>query len=463
MADELTWAPAWRLGELLDAREVSPTEVLEHFLGRIETHQPTLRALEHVDLDIARAAAKEADRRAATGERRGFLDGIPVAVKGHLPMRGRPLSQPFDVGPERLDDVVVERLWDAGAVIVGHTTMPKYTSDLSAFDWPATARNPWDTERTPGVSSAGGAAAVAGGLLPAVINSDGAGSSRLPAAYSGTVGVHPTPGLVPWVDHRHYATRPGSTLGPMTRDARDAAEILHVIAGPDGRDHVGLQIEMPDPRGELGMGAAGLRLAWTDDFGFARAYAVDETERIITHVRRAAFALSDAGALIESTDEVWEDYIPAAITHGIVYTGMPIMGPDTGATITDADWDEAARVRHDSWTRLRRLFREYDLLLTLTINSIAPTLGQMAERSKAPAWGARNPHSDRYTVYTNLFNWLAFPATSVPCGFVDGLPVGLQIVGPPGSDATILRLAHAFLQACPQDRRPPDLSADQAG
>jgi Asp-tRNA(Asn)/Glu-tRNA(Gln) amidotransferase A subunit family amidase len=450
----MTWASAWRLEKLFEAREVSPVEVLEHFLGRIETHQPTLRAFEHLDGERARADADAAERRLQAGDRRGFLDGIPVAVKGHIPMQGRPLSQPFDVGPERLDDVVVERLRAAGAVIVGHTTMPRYTSDLSAFDWHATARNPWDPERSPGVSSAGGAAAVAAGLLPAVINSDGAGSSRLPAAYSGTVGVHPTPGLVPWVDHRHYATRLGSTLGPMTRDVRDAAEILSVIAGPDGRDHIGLQVELPDPRGQLGLGAAGLRVAWSDDFGFARAYAVEESDRVIEHIRHAALALRDLGATVEPTKEVWPDYIPAALTHGVVYTGMPIMGPEAGAAISDEDWDHATRVRQDCWSRFRRLFGECDLLVTPTVNSIAPTVEALAARAPVPVFTERNPHTDSYTVYTSIFNWLNFPATSVPCGFVDEMPVGLQIAGPPGSDATIFRLAQAYLDAFPLECHP---------
>lgn len=461
MADDLTWAPVWRLSELIQTKDVTPVEVLEHFLARITEHNPALHALEHLDEDRARADAKAAERRMLAGEAIGVLDGIPLAVKGHIPIQGTPLSDPFGKGPERLDDVSVERLRGAGAVIVGHATMPKYTSE-GAFDWYATARNPWDVERTPGVSGTGGAATVAAALLPAVVGSDGAGSSRLPSAYSGVVGVHPTAGLVPWVDHNHYATRLGSTLGPMTRDVRDAAEILSVIAGPDGRDHLGLQIEQPDPRSELGLGAQGLKLAWTDDFGFARNYPAEESDRVIAHIRQAALALNGIGATVEPADETWEDYLDAALIHGAVYTGMPIMGPEAGAAISDADWDAATAVRQNNWLRFRKLFREYDLLLSPTIHSIAPTLDVFTSRAPAPVFDRRTPGHDSFVVYTSIFNWLGFPAVSVPCGFVDGMPVGLQIVGPPGSDARILRVAQAFLEAFPRDERPVGYEGSEA-
>lgn len=454
MDDELTWAPVWRISEMIEAKEVTPTEVLEHALKRIDEHQPTLKALEHLDEERARADAQAADGRLLAGERRGLLDGVPMAVKGHMPIRGVPLSDPFGKGPERLDDVVVERLRDAGAVIVGHTTMPRYSSDFLAFDWDATARNPWDVERSPGVSSAGGAASVVGGLLPAVVGSDGLGSSRMPAAYSGAIGVHPTPGRVPWVDHNHYATRLGSTLGPMTRDVRDAAEILAIISGPDGRDHQGLQFELPDPRGGLGLGADGLKLAWTDDLGFARDYAVAESERVIEGVRAAAFALGDIGARVEPTEVRWEDYFDAMMIHLKVYTGMPIMGPDTGAAISDEDWDMATALRHRSWQRMRRALGEHDLLLSPTIHSIAPTVAQLIEHAPAPTYDRRSHRQDSMVAYTALLNWIGFPAVSVPCGQVDGLPIGLQIIGLPGQDAKILRLADAFQQAFPFSARP---------
>jgi Asp-tRNA(Asn)/Glu-tRNA(Gln) amidotransferase A subunit family amidase len=450
MADDLTWAPAWRIEELIRSQEVSPVEVLEHFLARIEEHDGVLRAFDRFD-ERARADAKAAESAVLAGEDLGPLHGIPMAVKAHLDIAGLPQTFPFGSGIAEKDDLVVERLRGAGAVIVGHTGMPVYSSDGN-FDYEATARNPWDPFRTPGISSAGTAAAVAAGLLPVALGSDGGGSSRLPAAYSGLVGVHPTGGLVPWLGA--LATSATSTIGPLSRDALDAATVLSVIAGPDGRDQVGLHVDLPDPRSQLDHGAEGLRLAWTDDLGFALDYAVDESERVIRHIRKAALALDGVGATVEATEERWEDYTVMS-KAGFAAAGVASMGLEGTGSVEDLI-EAANSLRQRNWLRFRRLFSEYDLLLCPTIHSVAPTIEVFATRipsGMSIVEGGPGPMS--YSVYTGMFNLLKFPAVSVPCGFVDGLPVGLQIVGFPGSDPKILRLAQAFLEAYPRHEHPP--------
>ncbi len=456
MLEELTWAPAWRIRELVGAREVSPVEVAEHFLGRIEQHEPMLQAFSNVEPDRVRLQAKAAEAAVLAGEDLGPLHGVPTAVKCHIDIQGLPRPGfVFWHGVADRDDLTVERLRSAGAVIVGHTVMP-VMNNIGEYDWDALARNPWDPTRVPGASSSGSAAAVAAGMLPVALGSDGGGSSRLPAAFSGIVGVHPTGGLVPWVDHRPWAVRIGTTIGPMARDVRDAATVLSVIAGPDGRDHMGLKIDLPDPLSDLDRGAAGLRLAWTDDFGFASSYAVDESPRVISQIRHAAFALTDIGAEVESTGEQWEDYIPALHIHRSVFSDMPILGPEAGAAVPAGAWESATDLRQRTWVRFRKLFQHHDLLLCPTIQSVAPTLDRWRHWWSGPtAMDESRLGMDGYAIYTAMFNWLAFPAVSVPCGYVDGLPVGLQIVGPPGSDPTILRLARAFQQTFPRDERPP--------
>ncbi len=450
MAEELTWAPVWRISELIGAKEASPVEVLEHFLSRIEEHQGVLRAFDHLDVERARREAKAAETAVLAGDPLGLLHGIPIAVKGHLDIEGLPQTPPFGTGIARHDDLSVERLRRAGAVIVGHTGMPVYAGDGS-FDYEATARNPWDPSRTPGISSAGSAAAVAAGLVPVALGSDGGGSTRLPAAYSGLVGVHPTAGLVPWLGAMQSAT---STIGPIARDVLGAAAVLSVIAGPDGRDQIGLHVEMPDPRSELDLDVEGLKLAWTDDFGFALDYAVDESPRVIRGIREAAFALSSLGVTVEPTYEQWEDY--AIVTRAnFAAAGVASMGLEGGGS-TDDLIRAATALRHRNWLRFRKLFAEYDLLLCPTIHSVAPTIEVFATRipsGMSIVEGGPGPGS--YSVYTGQFNLLKFPAVSVPCGFVDGLPVGLQIVGFPGCDPKVLRLAHAFRRAFPHDQRPP--------
>jgi aspartyl-tRNA(Asn)/glutamyl-tRNA(Gln) amidotransferase subunit A len=452
MTDDLTWAPAWRIRELICAREVSPVEVLEHLLGRIEEHHPVLRAIEHLDEEGSRRAAKEAEASVLDGDELGPLHGIPMAVKSHIDIEGVPMTMPFGTRPTRRDDPSVVRLRGAGAIVIGHTNMPVFRDDGS-LDHAATARNPWDPDRTPGISSAGSAAALAAGLLPAALGSDGGGSSRIPAAYSGVVGVHPTAGLVPWVDPKGQTSSDTSTIGPTVRDVRDAATVLSVIAGPDSRDQGGLQVDLPDPCGELDLGAEGLTLAWTDDFGFALDYAVEESPRAIGHIREAALAARTIGAEVVPTDEPWEDYLGAFKAYS--FAGLASMGLE-GMTVSDEEWEAAAALRQRMWERFRTLFAEHDLLLCPTIHGVAPPIEVFAARvPTGMSLVELPPEAVSYLVYTALFNWLRFPAVSVPCGFVDRLPVGLQIVGPPGSDPTILRVAHAFCQAFPQDARPP--------
>lgn len=452
MGDELTWMPAWQIAELIAAKDLSPVEVLDHFLGRIEEHQPVLQALEHLDPAGSRAAAAAAEAAVLGGDELGPLHGIPTAVKSHLDIEGVPLTIPFGVGPAVRTDPCVTRLREAGAIVVGHTGMPVMAADGS-LDHGATARSPWDSGRTPGISSAGSAAAVAAGLLPVAIGSDGGGSTRIPAAYSGLVGHHPTAGLVPWVDARNQTFSDTSTIGPITRDVRDAATVLSVIAGPDPRDQGGLQVELPDPRGALDLGADGMRLAWIDDFGFALDYGVEESPQVIGAIRDAAQGVTTLGARLEPLDEPWEDYIEAFKAYS--FAGFASMGLE-GMAVADDVWEDAAALRGRTWQRFQRLFAEHDLLLCPTIHSVAPTIEVLAERIPTGMTIAMmEPGARSYAVYTGQFNWLRFPAASIPCGFVDGLPVGLQVVGPPGSDARILGFAHAFLTAFPRDERPP--------
>ena len=251
--DELTWLPAWRINELVVNKEVSPVEVTEHFLGRIEELEPTLHAFRTLDAAGAREQAQQAEDAIRQGAAVGPLHGIPVAVKEHIAVKGLPFSL---TGPQhapiaKRDDILTERLRAAGAIMVGTTVMPgmgnsptagrKPSDDLS--DQP---RNPWDPTRVPGSSSAGSAAATASGMLPFTIGSDGGGSTRLPSALSGVVGLHTTARRIPFVTHRLEGLPLTGSFGPITRDVRDAAIALQVMAGPDGRDFVCLQDDPPD-------------------------------------------------------------------------------------------------------------------------------------------------------------------------------------------------------------------------
>jgi aspartyl-tRNA(Asn)/glutamyl-tRNA(Gln) amidotransferase subunit A len=448
--DELTWMPAWQLRDLMASKQISPVEVTEHFLGRIEEHDPVLHAFRHVDATGARERAKEAQEQILRGEDLGPLHGVPLAVKEHIAVAGMPILI-LGVGDKtaRFDDVGVSRLRQAGAVIVGtNTMMGTQAAAAGQYNWGAEARSPWDTARVPGWSSSGGAAATAAGLLPVAVGSDGGGSTRLPAAYSGLVGVHPTAGLIPTFNYAAQRRgNPTGTIGPLARTVVDAAIVLGAMAGPDGRDFDCLQGTPPDYRTELGRGVDGLRLGWTDDFGYAAMYAFDESPRVISHVRDASKGFAALGATIEPLDETWEDFYPGLQGTMQLFGGDPV-GRD--------QWTSAIDLRERNWRRFRAVFAEHDLIVSPTSQLLAPTVEDWAARwaGQGPVpfpHGAFAPH---YTSHTHMFNWLGFPAVSVPVGFVDGLPVGMQVVGWPGSDAKVLRAAHAFLSATPREEHP---------
>ncbi|HEY2332419.1 MAG TPA: amidase [Acidimicrobiales bacterium] len=453
---DLTWLPAWQLREMIGKGEVSPVEVTEHFLGRVEQLDPVLKAFATLDASGARAQAKRAEDAVRRGDELGPLHGIPISAKEHIPIAGLPTQQLFgpNVSMATRDELGIGRLRDAGAIVFG-TNRQMGTrggalesgdpADLGAYDWTLEARNPWDPSRTPGWSSAGPAAAAAARLVPIAIGSDGGGSTRLPGAYSGVVGFHPTPNLIPSVDYTGLRSWPTLTIGPLCREVRDAAIALQVMAGPDGRDFLCQQIDPPDYLDRLEAGVDGLHLAWTDDYGFTGMYAEAESPRLIDTARSAAEGFRALGASVDATNTVWEDFFPGVMAMQLAAAGAA----DPEAWVTSLD------TRGRNWQRFRDLFADHDLLLSVT----SQLLPKKVEDWDA-AWtrdGANYPHgtfAPVYTSHTYMFNWLGFPAVSVPCGYVEGLPVGLQIVGLPGREDLILRAAAAFQSAHPHRERP---------
>jgi len=469
MSDELTWLPAWQIGELIAKREVSCLEVTEHFLGRIEQFDPTLHAFEEVDYDGAREQARRADKAAAAGEELGDLHGIPTAVKSHIRVEGMHLRQGTTDELSDVDDIAVERLRRAGAIIVGTNTMMGAGANLtpdrdrpgvfSPFNWDAEARSPWDTSRVPGWSSSGGAAAAAARLLPVTIGTDGGGSTRLPAAYSGVVGLHTSRGLIPHLDYRKPTMMLTASYGPLARNVRDAALFTRVMEGPDGRDYVAIQNDPVDCVESLDRGVEGMPMAWTEDFGFAATYSTQDSARIIDIARAAAQGLTTLGATVESTDEVWED----RAAHGTVrwtvepssYEAMVGTNAVPLQPVDPALYREQAESRARNWEHFRELFKKYDVILSVTAQRVAATTTDWDR-----AWTVDGPSfpggsfAPVYCSHTMIFNWLGFPAVSVPCGFLDGLPVGLQIASWHGREDLVLRVAQAFQQAFPRDERP---------
>ena len=454
---DLTWLPAWMLRDMIARKQVSSLEVTNHFLKRIERLEPKLHMFRGYDVESARAQARAADKAVAEGRGLGLLHGVPTALKEHISVAGMPyfdlsllgVPQPKEKWNAEMpslakrDSVITERLRAAGAVIVGVTIMPGLGEGPGMPSLEKHPRNPWDVSRVPGGSSAGSAAVVASGALPFAIGTDGQGSLRLPAALSGLIGVHTTPGRLPGISETLLLLT--DTLGPLTRDAQDAALVLKATAGPDGRDMLStMHGPAPDYLIDLERGAKGMRIAWTDDYGFTRDYAVPQSESVISAVRKAAQGVTALGAALVPTDERWESPIP----YFPVTTACWGPFPSSPRPSSD-DLTAALAVRKRNRDKFDRLFQQYDVLMSPTVQFTAPTVEEWNTLLSNPQKGF-----PAYTAQTAMFNWLQLPAISVPCGFLGGLPIGVQLVGPPDSEPKLLRLAHAFLQRFPRPERP---------
>lgn len=456
---EIASLTAADLLRLYRRRELSPVEVVRDALARIELYNPLINAFLIVDREAALAAAADAEARWRRGEPRGLADGVPATVKDNIWLKGLPCrkgSLTVDDTPMAEDAPAVARLREAGAVFLGKTTLPEF-GWIGACHSPLTGitRNPWDLDRTPGGSSGGAAAAALLNLGWLHLGTDGAGSIRIPAAFTGVFGIKPSYGRVP-----AYPLSPFTTLahqGPLTRTVADAALMLSIIAQPDGRDPTAWNTAAPDFRVGLEEGMRGLRVAWSPRLGY-----VQRIDPEIEHAAaEAARVFEDLGARVDEVDPALPDSgetiraiwgaVSATVVDAAPASDRARMDPGfirmaaRGRAYSLADYLAAQARRGDLLMTMLRFHARYDLLLTPQMP--VPALGAGLE---APAGGAFGDEWVEWSPYTYPFNLTQQPAASVPCGFTsEGLPIGLQIVGAPRADALVLRAARAFESARP--------------
>lgn len=432
------------------AGDLSPVTVVTETLDAIETFNPAINAFTQVTADSAVQEAEASAERYRHGRPLGALDGVPVSIKdllltaGHPTLRGSELIDPAQPWPE--DSPAVARLREAGAVSLGKVTTPEFgwkgVTDSPAF---GITRNPWNTERTSGGSSGGSAAAVAAGLSALSIGTDGGGSIRIPAAFCGIVGFKPTYGRVPI-----YPASPFGTLahvGPMGRSVADVAAMLDVISGFDARDWSALA---PTPPVDLGDGSlSGLRIAFSSDLGFGTNNPAVEQK-----VRDTLDVFAGLGAGVDEVELALSD--PVWAYHVLWFSGAAVVVAAHGEGAAEkidpglaealerhsgfsaGDFIDATTLRMDLGRRMGLFHEDYDLLITPAMPDVAFAAGV-----DVPA-GGQDPDWTSWTPYTYPFNLTQQPAITVPCGFVDGLPVGVQIVGPRHGDQRVLQAAHAF-------------------
>ena len=464
--EHLAWRSALEIAALVRDKQLSPVEITAALLARIEALDPRLNAFCLVTADAARAAAREAEIAVMKREPLGALHGVPLSLKDVLYTRGLRTtggSRLFaDLVPEE-DTVAVGRLKAAGAIILGKTNTSEFghkaLTDSPLF---GVTRNPWDLERTPGGSSGGAAAAVASGLGPVALGTDGGGSVRIPASFCGLVGMKPSFGRVPQTPGFPGWDHVGTT-GPLARSVRDAAVVLDVIAGGDDRDRTSLPREAGSYLAACDDDVRGLHVAWTPDLGYA---AVED--RVLDICGNAAAEFETLGCHVEVVNPGWENpeeafsTILAAQFYAAWADELPAREADMdaslvrfirrGGAVTARDYLGAMAKVSAYWQEVHVFLARFDLLLTPTA-AVAPfALGAGVPREIA----GRQVSRLGWMPFTYPFNLTGQPAASVPAGWTDdGVPVGLQIVGRRHADRTVLAAAAAFEAACPwRDRRP---------
>lgn len=477
MDQDLTKHSAAGIAREVGRRKVSAREVVEAALARVEAVNPTLNAVCTLN-DAALDEADAVDRRLAGGAVPRALEGVPVVVKDNIFTRG--IRTTFgskilehDVPEE--DSICVERLRAAGAVVLGKTNTPEFAHDVNTSN-PVfgTTRNPWDVNRTAGGSSGGTGAAVAGGLAPAGLGTDLGGSIRVPSSFNGLVGIRPAPGRVAFHPTEFgWDTLVAHVQGPMARTVEDVGRLLSVLSGPDDRDPMslpeqGLDFETaasaaPARPADL----AGTRLALGIDLG-GLVPVEPEVEAL---VRRAARDLEALGCVVDET--FFDTSGLAEIIFGTRGFGMiaryaeryeryrdvmtrPLLNQIEAARDVDVEAvARAERLRTDYWHRVRALLERHDFILT-------PAVGAPPFRLDRPLPGEVGGRKvERYydvflTAYA--FSVTGLPAMSIPCGFTsEGLPVGLQVVGPRLREDLLLLFAASFAAAHPEHYRTPEI------
>jgi aspartyl-tRNA(Asn)/glutamyl-tRNA(Gln) amidotransferase subunit A len=463
------------LSERLRRRAISAVELTESVLAQIERLEPHIRAYITLTPEQAREQARQAQARLDAGEWNPLL-GIPVAIKDNISTRGVRTTCAsrilYNYVPP-YDATVVARLKAAGAVLLGKTNMDEFamgsSTEYSAFH---PTHNPWDLSRVPGGSSGGSAAAVAAHLAVAALGSDTGGSIRQPAFYCGVVGLKPTYGRVSRYGLIAYASSLDQ-IGPLTKTVADCALVMNVIAGKDPLDATSVEVPVPDYREALRPEVKGVRLGVPREF-FAQGVQPEVAQRVHEAIR----VLEEAGAIVEETSIPMVEYglptyyilAPAECSSNLArYDGVRYglrVGEEQGhigmmertraegfgdeviqriiigtyalsAGYYDAYYLKAQKARTLLRQEFDRAMAQFDALVCPTAPTPAFRIGELVSDPLAMKL------MDVLTIPVNL---TGLPALSVPCGFVEGLPVGLQIIGKPFDEATLLRIGYTYEQ-----------------
>jgi aspartyl-tRNA(Asn)/glutamyl-tRNA(Gln) amidotransferase subunit A len=456
------------VAERIRNRDVSPVELIDATFARIKSADTKLNAFIHVSEEEARAAADDAERAIALGDYRGQLHGVPIGLKDLVAVRGEVCSAGSKVLSDFVPDedaTVAARLRSAGAVLVGRLNMDEFAFGVTT-DNPhyGATRNPWDTERMCGGSSGGSAAAVAARLCYGAIGTDTACSVRLPAAFGGISGLRPTFGRV-----SNYGIVPLArsldTVGPMCRTAGDCALMLGALAGNDPRDPDSLDIPVPDYAEDIERDLGGLRITIIDDYTLRGLQAgvrdvikgaLCEFELAGLEIHRVPveYLEPSVGAVRLITAAEAAAYHAAWMQECPGDYGEDVLKRlEAGTQVSAAECIDAQRYRVQLREQLIEILGNANAILTPTVPITAPPLGAETVSLDSAENVGLIPAVLRFNALASL---TGLPALSIPCGFsVDDLPVGLQLIGSPFDEATLLRLGRVYQERTAWHKREP--------
>jgi amidase len=467
-APELCFKTAVELVQLVRQRKVAIAEVIEAHLAQVERVNPTVNAICTLVAEQAVEEARRADDALAHGASPGPLAGLPIAIKDLVDTQGIRTTYGSPIYRDRVPDqdaLFVERLKEAGAIVIGKANVPEFGAGSQTFN-PVfgVTRNPYDLAKTCGGSSGGGAVALACGMMPIADGSDTGGSVRNPPNFNNVVGLRPSPGRIP----PHPSSQPWDTLsvlGPMARSVQDAGLLLSVMAGPDPRDPISILEDPGQFRGALDRRFDGSRIAWSSDLG---QFPV---QRAVLDVMEKAFpTFADLGCQVEKAhpdfsgaSDVFhvlraQAYAHAGVEdleeHRELMKDTVVWNIEEGLKLSGLDVARAQAKQAALFYRVREFFERYDFLV-LPVSQVVPFPVEV-EWVKEINGVEMETYID-WMQSCSFISLTGHPAMSVPCGFTpEGLPVGIQIVGRYRREMELLQFAYAFEQATRvAERRPP--------
>ena len=481
MKNNIVKMSGFEQARLISEKKVSPVEVIDAVFQLIHELNPKLNAFCTLNEEKAREEAKEAEKAIMRGEKAGPLHGVPISIKDMISTKG--IRTTFgsklykDLIPNE-DDICVERVRDAGAIIIGKTNVPEFgyqgVTDNELF---GPTRSPWNENLTPGGSSGGSAVAVSCGMGALTIGNDGGGSIRIPSSFCGLYGMKPSFGRVPLYPGCRDPLYPGASgweslecNGPMTRTVEDSALLLSIISGPSNFDRHSIPDEGLDYLEIIkNKDIKGLKIAYSPDWGYC---PVDPIVREITE--RAVKVFEQLGCHVEEANPGFEVTVEQFWTLVARDTDLSalrklaekkpeLFGPTMTSFINtkwnDEDLTNAHILRLDVNVKMRKFMQNYDLLLTPTL-AVPPFEIGINGPSKIDG---KNVSESDWLNFTYPINMTGQPAATIPAGWTeDGLPIGLQIIGRHLDDSTVLRASAAFEEANPWNHRWPNIKQLQS-